>query len=265
MTAGPPAPQTSIDHTVDAFHRGAFHVCQPRGKGHRSGMDAMMLAAAVPVDFQGTLVDLGAGAGTAGLAVLARCPGAAAVLAERDVHMLGLARATLDLDGNRDLARRARVLEADVSLTGKARVAAGLGDASFDYVILNPPFNLESDRPTPDALRRDAHVMSSATLESWLRTASAILRPGGGVALIARPVSLDALLVSLKGRFGALQIVPVHPRAHEAAIRIIIRGRRGSRRALELCPPLVLHGETGNGHSPRAVRVCNGQESLFGD
>jgi hypothetical protein len=43
------------------------------GKGHRSGMDAMMLAAAVPGSFAGRLADLGAGAGAAGLAVASRC------------------------------------------------------------------------------------------------------------------------------------------------------------------------------------------------
>ncbi|RWH47878.1 MAG: methyltransferase, partial [Mesorhizobium sp.] len=40
------APDTPA-HTVDAFHRGRFWLVQPR-QGHRAGMDAMMLAAAVP-------------------------------------------------------------------------------------------------------------------------------------------------------------------------------------------------------------------------
>ncbi|TIV63582.1 MAG: methyltransferase, partial [Mesorhizobium sp.] len=39
-------------HTVDAFHRGRFWLVQPR-QGHRAGMDAMMLAAAVPSVFSG--------------------------------------------------------------------------------------------------------------------------------------------------------------------------------------------------------------------
>jgi len=33
--------------TVDAFHYGRFHVVQPKGRGHRSGMDAMLLASLV--------------------------------------------------------------------------------------------------------------------------------------------------------------------------------------------------------------------------
>ena len=68
--------------TVDAFHRGGFWLVQPKGTGHRAGMDAMTLAAAVPSGFAGRLADFGAGAGAAGLAVASRCPGATVVLAE---------------------------------------------------------------------------------------------------------------------------------------------------------------------------------------
>jgi len=77
-------------HTVDAFHRGRFWLVQPR-TGHRAGMDAMMLAAAVPSAFAGRLADFGAGAGAAGLAVLSRCPAAEVVLVERSSEMAGFA------------------------------------------------------------------------------------------------------------------------------------------------------------------------------
>ncbi|HWT59787.1 MAG TPA: methyltransferase, partial [Rhizobium sp.] len=49
--------------TIDAFHRGAFHLVQPSGRGHRSGMDAMLLAALVADDRPVRVADLGAGAG----------------------------------------------------------------------------------------------------------------------------------------------------------------------------------------------------------
>jgi tRNA1(Val) A37 N6-methylase TrmN6 len=82
MTASSPAPVLPA-HTLDAFHRGRFHLLQPAERGHRAGMDAMMLAAAVPSAFAGRLADFGAGAGAAGLAVLSRCAGARALLVER--------------------------------------------------------------------------------------------------------------------------------------------------------------------------------------
>ena len=48
-------------HTLDAFHRGDFWLVQPKGAGHRAGVDAMILAAAVPSAFSGRLADFGAG------------------------------------------------------------------------------------------------------------------------------------------------------------------------------------------------------------
>lgn len=257
--------EDDAETTLDAFHRGDFLVMQPKRGGHRAGMDAMMLAAAVPGGFSGRLADLGAGAGAAGLAVASRCRQAHVVLVERSPEMAAFARASVAHPGNGRIACRADVLEADVTLTGKARVAAGLGDAAFDFAIMNPPFNEARDRPTPEAMKRDAHVMAPGLFERWVRTAAAVVRPRGGLALIARPQSLQDILAALGGRFGDCRIVPVLPRPTAAAIRIIVRGTRGSRAGLSIEPPLVLHGETGHGHAPRADAVCNGREALFGD
>jgi tRNA1(Val) A37 N6-methylase TrmN6 len=251
--------------TLDAFHRGDFHVVQPARGSHRAGMDAMMLAAAVPGGFAGSLADLGAGAGAAGLAVASRCPASRVVLVERSPEMAACARESIAHPQNSRIAGRAQVVEMDVTLTGKARVLAGLADSAFDFAIMNPPFNEGRDRPTPAALKRDAHVMEPDLFERWIRTAAAIVKPRGGLALIARPQSLQAILAALSGRFGGNRIVPVLPRATEPAIRIIVRGTRGSRAGMTIEPALVLHGETGHGHAPRADKVCNGRESLFGD
>jgi tRNA1(Val) A37 N6-methylase TrmN6 len=260
--AGPP--EGTPGTTVDAFHRGAFFLAQPAGRGHRAGLDAMILAAAVPSGFSGRLADLGAGAGAAGLAVAARCPEASVVLVEHDPEMLGYARQTRALPQNTALRGRVEVLDADVTLSGAARAAAGLADRAFDYAIMNPPFNAPADRASSDNLRKRAHVMPSEMLGAWIRTAAAIVRPGGGLALIARPVSLQPILAALAGRFGEARIVPIHPRAEEDAIRLVLRARKGSRSGLALRPPLVLHDE-GNALSPRADAICNGKAGLCGD
>ena len=81
--------------TVDAFHRGRFFLVQPKGAGHRAGVDAMLLGASVPSGFSGRLADFGAGAGAAGLAVAARCPGAAVTLVENAPEMARYAALTL--------------------------------------------------------------------------------------------------------------------------------------------------------------------------
>ena len=259
MSADAPA------HTVDIFHRGAFSLVQPSKGGHRSGVDAMILAAAVPSDFQGSVADFGAGAGAAGLAVAARCPATSVTLVENAPEMAHFAALTLAHPDNATLRGRVSLLEADVTLAGTAREAAGLGRNAFDFVIMNPPFNAVRDRPTPDTLKRQAHVMADGMLERWIRSASAVLRPRGSIAVIVRPELIAPLLDAVAGRFGGAEIVPVHARATTPAIRLVLRARAGSRAKLSLLPPLVLHGTTGDGFTERADAINNGRASLFGD
>jgi tRNA1(Val) A37 N6-methylase TrmN6 len=252
-------------HTLDAFHRGDFWLVQPKGAGHRAGVDAMMLAAAVPSAFAGRLADFGAGAGAAGLAVASRCKKATVVLVENAVEMAEFARLTLEHPENAHLQDRASMLVADVGLSGRAREKAGLVDGSFDYVIMNPPFNAAKDRPTPDTLKQKAHVMEDGLFESWIRSAAAITKSRGGLAIIARPVSLAPILAALTGRFGSAEIMPVHARADTPAIRIVVRAKRASRGTLTLAPPLILHDGPGDGFSARADAINNGKAALFGD
>ena len=259
-----PVPDTPA-HTVDAFHRGRFWLVQPSRGGHRAGMDAMMLAAAVPSGFSGRLADFGAGAGAAALAVLSRCAAARAVLVERSAEMAGFAAATLSHPGNAHLGDRASVLTADVTLTGRARGEAGLADNQFDFVIMNPPFNAARDRATPERLRKEAHVMEDGLFESWIRSAAAVVRPRGRLAVIARPEQLGAILDAMSGRFGDAEMLAVHPRPDAAAIRIVLRAALGARGKLAIRPPLMLHARSGNGPDERSEMITNGLASLFGD
>ncbi|WP_317992893.1 tRNA1(Val) (adenine(37)-N6)-methyltransferase [Bartonella gliris] len=251
------------DETIDAFHRGKFYLVQPRLHGHRSGMDAMLLASLVPNDFKGKVVDLGAGAGAAGLAVASRCLEVHVTLVERSAFMASYAQKTLLLKQNEKLADRICLLEADITLKGKARLKAGLADNTFDFAIMNPPFNNPADRKTPDEQKSEAHVMPEAMFESWLRSAAAIVKPGGYLGLIARPQSLSDILFALEGRFGNIHIIPIHARAATVAIRVLFYAKRGSRAALSVLPPLVVHEGNGHAFSSRIDAINNGRISLW--
>ncbi|WP_273718973.1 MULTISPECIES: tRNA1(Val) (adenine(37)-N6)-methyltransferase [Bartonella] len=251
------------DETIDSFHRGKFYLVQPRVYGHRSGIDAMLLASLVPTDLKGKVVDLGAGAGAAGLAVASRCPQVHVTLVERSSFMVSYAQKTLMLKQNEKLAERICLLEADVTLKGNARIKAGLINNSFDFAIMNPPFNNPNDRKTPDKQKSEAHVMPEAMFDKWLRSAAAIVKPGGYLGLIARPQSLRDILHALEGRFGGICIIPIHARATTPAIRLLFYAKRGSRAALSILPALVIH--EGNSHifSPRIDAINNGYISLW--
>ncbi|MBW3096971.1 methyltransferase [Pseudohoeflea sp. DP4N28-3] len=260
-TAG--AAGADVECTIDAFHYGHFYLVQPKKGGHRAGMDAMLLAATIPGDATGHVADLGAGAGAAGLAVAARVPKVAVTLVERSPAMLHYARRTLALEQNAWATGRVDIVGADVTVAGNARRAAGLQDEAYRWVILNPPYNEPDDRRTPNALKAEAHAMTGPTLfDSWLRTAGAILQPGGQVSLIARPSSLGAILDALAGRFGATEVTPVHPRVDDEAMRILVTAIKQSRARLTLCPPLVLHDGPGHAFAPYVDALNNGRAAL---
>lgn len=255
---------TSPDTTVDSFHRGRFHLVQPARGAHRAGLDAMLLASLVEDGFAGSLADLGAGAGAAGLAVVSRCPAARALLVERDAGMVALARATLALPQNASLVEgRVDILQADIALTGRNREAAGLAPGRHDWVIANPPFNDPGDRQSPHETRQAAHVATPTLFEDWIRTAAAIGTAKARIGLIARPRSLAAILEALGRRAGAIRVTPVQARPGTEAIRILVCATKGSRKPLTLLAPLVLH-EAGSDHAltAEADALVNGERGL---
>ncbi|TCD13528.1 methyltransferase [Oricola cellulosilytica] len=249
--------------TIDAFHRGRFYLVQLADGAHRAGIDSALLAATVPEEFSGTVADLGAGAGAGAFSVLDRCPGARAILYERAIPMVKCARASLTLPENEHIAFRATVTEADVALDGRAREIAGFPRDHFDWVIANPPFNDPRDRATPKAGKAQAHVMDDKLFERWTKTACAISRPGAGFSIIARPQSLPEVCVAMAGRYGAITVFPILPRPPKPAIRIVVSAIKGSRRQMQVAPPLILHEEgRGTSFTARADAITNGRATL---
>ena len=107
--------------------------------------------------------------------------------------------------------------------------------------------------------------MEDGLFDSWIRSAAAGARPRGGLAVIARPDQLGAILDAISGRFGDAEMLAVHPRPEAAAIRIVVRAILGARGKLSIRPPLMLHAQSGDGPTERTEMINNGLASLFGD
>ncbi len=253
-----PEPQT----TVDAFLGARVEAVQPAEGHHRSGLEAVLLAAALPGDVSGTVVDLGAGAGVAGLCAAVRCPGSQVVLVEREPQLIACAKASLARPANRGFARRVSLIAADIAeshpLPGAKSERSPAASAKLarlreaaDDVLINPPFyDAAANSASPKAARAGAHVLADAGLDPWLRAAAMLLRPRGRVTVVFRADGLDLLLAAFARRFGEVDVLPIQPRAHLPAHRVLVAGRKGSRAALRLLPPLVLHPRTGNAFLP---------------
>jgi tRNA1(Val) A37 N6-methylase TrmN6 len=249
--------------TVDAFLGGRVEAVQEGDGSHRAGLEAVLIAAGVDAGFVGTLVDLGAGAGVAGMCVAARCSGAEVVLVERDPMAVASARAALARPANRAFADRVSIVATDIAAPEAERVANGLGRGFADAVIFNPPF-YASDAGThsPQPRRTAAHVLAGGGLEQWFRAAASVLKPDGRVVAIFRADGIDDLLAALTGRFGGVAILPVHPRAKLPAHRILVRADKGSRARPAVLPGLTLHGTAGGAYLPPIEAILRHGASL---
>jgi tRNA1(Val) A37 N6-methylase TrmN6 len=251
----PEVPLRSAATTDDAVLGGRLRLLQP-AHGHRAGHDAILLAAAAPASKHAA--DLGAGVGTAGLALLARGAAERVTFVEIDPELAELARENAKRN---DYEGRAEIIVADIRKLVRRKGPASLA-ATADLVIVNPPFNDPGRRnASPDAGRRRAHAAADSELDPWLTAADRVLAAGGKLVLIHRPDALETILASLSGRFGAAEIIPIFPRPDAAAIRVIVRAIKGRRTPPSLRPGLVLNDADGRPTSA-AEAILRGAAAL---
>jgi tRNA1(Val) A37 N6-methylase TrmN6 len=236
--------------TEDAFLGGRLRILQP-AKGYRAGLDAVLLASSVE-PANGNVLDCGAGVGTAGLCVAARCSECRITLVEREPALLQLARQNIALNS---FEGRVTGVSGDLLLPASHPGAPLLAAESFDCVLANPPYH-DDDAGTRarDKLKDVSHAMGSGSLADWLRFAARMTKPAGRVTFINKAEALPCLLEAMKDRFGALSVTPVHSYAASPAIRVIVAGTKGSRAPLTLQPPVVLH-EAGGAFTPYVGRI----------
>lgn len=244
--------------TRDAFLGGRLQVSQP-ATGFRAGLDSVLLGAAVARS-EGPLLDLGAGAGVAGLVALSNNPGLSGVLVEVNPELAALARANIAANG---FADRADVLTLDVTAAGVARAAAGLLTDHFAAVIANPPFfDAPAGTAPADAQRARARHMAPEALDLWIRTAAASAAPGGEVIFIHRVEALPGLLAGFDLRFGALTILPFAPRPGAPVSRVLVRAVKGSRAPLVMAETRYLHQAEGHPFTPPIAALLAGETGL---
>ena len=105
--------------------------------------------------------------------------------------------------------------------------------------------------------------MSGDALDAWTRFLCRMAAPAGRVVMIHKADALPRILSAFEGRFGALCVLPIHPRAGEEAIRVLVTGVKGSKAPLSIRPGLLLHGE-GQAFTPEVEAVFRNGAPLLG-
>lgn len=230
---------------TETFLDGRVIARQP-DTGFRSGLDAVMLAAAVPARPGDTVLELGAGAGTASLCLLARVSNIKVTGVEIDPALTVLAEANAVANHF-----SARFVAADI--------LALPPDLKRDYahVLCNPPFHDEDNSP-PDVARARA-IMDNGGLAQWLKVGLQRTVSNGTFTTILRADRLDEALAAVGGK--GVSVLPLWPRAQVPAKRAIVQVRKAARTPLQLLPGLVLHREDG-GWTPEAEAVLRRGEAL---
>lgn len=233
--------------TTDRFLDCRLLIEQPT-EGFRAGLDAVMLAAAVPAKPGERVLELGSGVGTAALCLAATVM-CSVTGVEIDRASVLLARKNALANG---LAERARFVH------GNATTSPREIREEFAHVFSNPPFHDSDGSASPNMDRRRA-MQDWAGLGAWITAGLRRTRSGGTFTMIIRA---DRLAVVL-GRVldNQVTIFPLWPRKEKSPKRVIVRIRKERGVGFTLLPGLSLHSKSGK-YTREAEAVLRGRSRL---
>lgn len=245
-------PENNAERT-DAMLGGRVRLIQP-ARGYRAGMDAALLAAAVPAAPGQRVVEAGCGAGAVLMQIAARRPDVTLAGLERDAAMADLARRNAALSG---LADRVTIHDGDVAAGFRA-----MDLPPFDWAVSNPPFFDDPGALRGPAPGKQGAWMADDGLGAWTGFLLKAVREGGRIVLIHRADRLADILALLAPKAGSFAVRPVHAFADEPAKRVLVQAVRTGKAPLRLLPPLVLHDRDGGKHAPLAEAILRGEAAL---
>lgn len=241
------------DFTEDHLLNGRVALRQPQ-TGFRAGLDAVLLAAFVPAKPGETVLEAGTGTGAAFLCLVARVPGLSIRAVEREAAMAALTRENAARAG-----LTAHIEQGDIADLALARA---LGPVAHGFA--NPPY-WPGGTPPPGAMRRAATHEAGPGLVDWVGFLAAAIAPRGSLSLILPAARFDAAVAAMREHgFGAVELLPLWPRAGVAAKRVLLRARKGARSPAKILPGLVLHEADGR-FTPAAEAILRDATALNPD
>jgi tRNA1(Val) A37 N6-methylase TrmN6 len=222
------------DQTHGSLLDGRVRYAQP-GRGFRSGIEPVLLAAAIPACPGSRVLEGGSGAGAALLCLAARVTGVHGLGVEQDPALVALAQHNAAVNAWPDL----QFIAADVaSLPALAR---------FDHACANPPYHSEAGTPSPVASRRAAKRAVTGLLEVWATALARPLRQRGTLTFVLPATLLpEAATAFIAAGCMPTAVLPLWPKPRQPAKLLLLRGIKGSRSPFRVLPGLVLHAPDGD-------------------
>lgn len=218
--------------------------------GYRAAIDPVLLAAAVRAKAGQKILDVGCGTGAAMFCLAARVPGLVLTGLEIQAEHAALAAEGIVLNKLTD----ACIITGDIT-----RVPSDLCDA-FDIVLTNPPYG-DSGTPPPNESLAVAHMEGEVDVAAWIKGCLACLKPKGRLVMIHRADRLSDILAALSKGAGDMRILPIYPKAGQAARRVIVDAGKGRQSPDTLLPGLVLH-EEGGAYTDQAEDILRRGQAL---
>lgn len=216
-------------------------------KGNRTGLEPVLMAAAVPARPGQRVAEIGCGAGAGLLCLTHRIPELSVWGIELDSATLALAEHNLKANGR----------------TGVTLLNARFPDAlppdfpfgQFDHCFANPPWHDTDSSASPMEQRDLARRAMPDTLEIWIKGATRLLRYKGSLTLALPATQMAAACTFLtRARFGDVTLCPLWPKTGRQARLMLIQARYGVKSPSRILPGLVLHQQEG-GFTPESRTI----------
>lgn len=218
------------DLTHDAFLGGRLHLLQPR-RGFRAGIDAVLLASAVPAGAGDTVLELGAGVGTASLCLANRIPKAKITGVELQSDYARLAQQNAASNG-----LECTFLEADLS-----DLPSVLRQMQFSHVMMNPPYFDRTKGQGATDNGRETALGEGTPLSTWIDVGIRRLAPKGSLTVIQRIERLPDVLTAVYPRLGSIRIKPICSRIGRPPKLFLLRGILAGRAPFAISSSLTMH------------------------
>ena len=222
------------DERIDDLNRCGYKIIQ-NTKKFCFGMDAVLLSSFAKANEGNKVVDLGTGTGIIPILMEAKTKASSFIGLEIQEESVDMATRSVVMNNQQD---KITIKQGDIKTASK-----DLGAAMFDVVTTNPPYmNNAHALVNPDEAKAIARHEIKCALEDVVREGSKLLKVGGKMYMVHRPLRLmDIITMMKKYKLEPKRIRFVHPYIDKEANMVLIEACKGGKSMVKIEKPLIVY------------------------